>query len=692
MTQAEIAKFLITQTVITMNDIDANKCIKEESKQKIADAFHIELEPVKTYSFKAVIDSIAQAEAKRKEEAQATEKKEEKTPVEKIVQFFKLLNSLGKTKETDNLFIVREINRNFSKFSTSDILAGINEAAKQGFINNPEGIIREYHYRRSLRVLNANFEVASQQLENNQLSEADFLNRFSNFLYQNYKQFGVLMTPMEYSFSEELYDKLVDRFYERLAIDIDKKYSSIKLRGNLLAKEIFEDFENLDKYRIFAILSTLNLPSLNIDRLHYQVYCIDEGEDLLSDLNKLVNNGASTKEILELVRVRKSCSEYPKEFMYRTLEDAKKSGISLPYDEISKVLDSEEEIKESEEEPELQIDLKRMQNLDIHMWLYVSDLQEVTAQSILTKLIGFPYGYSEEDFLHYIYAIKNNILKQSMAMAYLSEKDLNDILRILRTVQEKRKQDIQEVLIKGSKQKWTTSQFVSNLKKIPNCRNEEIIIAITRMKQAGLILTKASYEEIIDAFKKKEKPNKQTQRTAPEEEITPQDKAIATLSPDGKGFEEPEEKTTMVPVDEEIIDVDYEPISTGKRHKVIAREKAKSSLDKKTVIAAILVALGAASTAVLSTAFGVNPISAAKNTVTSIMSVASRNPALAQILPATVDFVKNLAVFGLAATGTIAWLKRKKEKDKSKREAETRELLEKMLQERDEAKEGGKKR
>ncbi len=74
------------------------------------------------------------------------------------------------------------------------------------------------------------------------------------------------------------------------------------------------------------------------------------------------------------------------------------------------------------------------------------------------------------------------------------------------------------------------------------------------------------------------------------------------------------------------------------------------------------------------------------------MSVASRNPALAQILPATVDFVKNLAVFGLAATGTIAWLKRKKEKDKSKREAETRELLEKMLQERDEAKEGGKKR
>jgi len=467
--------------------------------------------------------------------------------------------------------------------------------------------------------LNANFEVASQQLENNQLSEADFLNRFSNFLYQNYKQFGVLMTPMEYSFSEELYDKLVDRFYERLAIDIDKKYSSIKLRGNLLAKEIFEDFENLDKNRIFAILSTLNLPSLNIDRLHYQVYCIDEGEDLLSDLNKLVNNGASTKEILELVRVRKSCSEYPKEFMYRTLEDAKKSGISLPYDEISKVLDSEEEIKESEEEPELQIDLKRMQNLDIHMWLYVSDLQEVTAQSILTKLIGFPYGYSEEDFLHYIYAIKNNILKQSMAMAYLSEKDLNDILRILRTVQEKRKQDIQEVLIKGSKQKWTTSQFVSNLKKIPNCRNEE-------------------------------KPNKQTQRTAPEEEITPQDKAIATLSPDGKGFEEPEEKTTMVPVDEEIIDVDYEPISTGKRHKVIAREKAKSSLDKKTVIAAILVALGAASTAVLSTAFGVNPISAAKNTVTSIMSVASRNPALAQILPATVDFVKNLAVFGLAAT------------------------------------------
>ena len=185
--QAEIAKFLITQTVITMNDIDANKCIKEESKQKIADAFHIELEPGKTYSFKAVIDSIAQAEAKRKEEAQATEKKEEKTPVEKIVQFFKLLNSLGKTKETDNLFIVREINRNFSKFSTSDILAGINEAAKQGFINNPEGIIREYHYRRSLRVLNANFEVASQQLENNQLSEADFLNRFSNFLYQNYK-------------------------------------------------------------------------------------------------------------------------------------------------------------------------------------------------------------------------------------------------------------------------------------------------------------------------------------------------------------------------------------------------------------------------------------------------------------------------------------------------------------------------
>ena len=90
--------------------------------------------------------------------------------------------------------------------------------------------------------------------------------------------------------------------------------------------------------------------------------------------------------------------------------------------------------------------------------------------------------------------------------------------------------------------------------------------------------------------------------------------------------------------------------------------------------------------------FGVSPIEAAKNTAASIGSFTAGNAFLSQIIPKTVDLVKNLSVFGVATAGTVAWLRRRKDKKKEQRKREIVEVLDEVMREREEAEKGGRTR
>lgn len=599
MTQNEITEFWRTQTILTMSDLDANKNMKPESMERIAAQCNFTIVPGKTYSFKEACDLITQAEiAKRKP---PVEEKKEESPASIIVSAFKLLNDHGKSDNVE--FVATALKTKFSKISLPDIMEGIKEATNQGLTNSGDEILTEYRFQRSLDVLSSNYEIASQKLQEKQATPEEIVKRFSNFFYQNYsqyKRFGkVHYQLLNSTLPVEVKNQIVDQFYERLAIDIEKKYSKFRISEERLAQEILKDYEDFDMERIFAILDTCNLQNVNIENVRYNAYCIEDEPRVIQDLKEMSSKKLNATDIVH--EIENFGLEYPISFVAKTLEKMQQAGLILPYDTVFAII-APEKVKP----------------------------------------------------------------KQS---------------------------EIVTVLLNASREKKNMEEIMLDLEELqPKYSNEEIVTTIQDMQRRGLLLF-VPYEDLYTALRQKEAENEEKSEAT---DLIPIGRVPATLDLDKVEFVESEPGETLSAdadiIDVDVLDADFEPISTGKRHKVVKREKAKTSIDKKAVVAAILVALGAVSTAVLSSVFNVSPLSAAKNTVTSIMSVATRNPALAQILPAVGDFVKNLSMFGMAATGTIAWLKRRNKKKTEQRKREIAEVLEEIMMEKEEAERGGKTR
>ncbi len=248
------------------------------------------------------------------------------------------------------------------------------------------------------------------------------------------------------------------------------------------------------------------------------------------------------------------------------------------------------------------------------------------------------------------------------------------------------------ILLEGSRKKLSAEEIVSRLEDFESEYPKEAILAtICQMRSKKLVLP---YDDIINGYLKTDVSTKNGEigPTIPaRDDLEPVNHETFDLSPTGQFVMAGE--AGVVPYREETIPASYfRPVSNGKRHKVLKREKAVTSSEKKAVIAALIVAAGAISTAVLTSIFGVSPIEAAKNTAASIGSFTAGNAFLSQIIPKTVDLVKNLSVFGVATAGTVAWLRRRKDKKKEQRKREIVEVLDEVMREREEAEKGGRTR
>lgn len=243
------------------------------------------------------------------------------------------------------------------------------------------------------------------------------------------------------------------------------------------------------------------------------------------------------------------------------------------------------------------------------------------------------------------------------------------------------------ILLEGSRKKLSAEEIVSRLEDFESEYPKECILAtICDLRSKKLILP---YDDIINGFLKTNVSTR-AEEVGPElpVELEPADRGIFDLSPVGEfvfggGVGEVQQQEDIIPASY------FKPVSNGKRHKVLKREKAVTSSEKKAVIAALIVAAGAISTAVLTSIFGVSPIEAAKNTAASIGSFTAGNAFLSQIIPKTVELVKNLSVVGVATAGTVAWLRRRNAKKKEQRKREIVEVLDEVMREREEAEKGG---
>ena len=181
----------------------------------------------------------------------------------------------------------------------------------------------------------------------------------------------------------------------------------------------------------------------------------------------------------------------------------------------------------------------------------------------------------------------------------------------------------------------------------------------------------------------------------PVEEIQPSVREVAHISPDGEGFTqqpslkdllmvEGKKHDAIVEAEERAEEEEKEvklpprkPHKTGKVHKIVNREEAITTLDKKALVSLCIAAAGSISTAVLVCLFKVNPAVAAKNCVDSINAFVSGSTGLQQILPPAKELVSILGTVGTTIAGTIAYLrsnsKRKKLMQEDERE-QTKEM------------------
>lgn len=254
---------------------------------------------------------------------------------------------------------------------------------------------------------------------------------------------------------------------------------------------------------------------------------------------------------------------------------------------------------------------------------------------------------------------------------------------------------VRDILFDSSRKKLSASEIVQQLENLQSEYPKECILAtICDMRNKHLVLP---YDDIINGYMKsnvvdpnaKETPEVPIHEEEPNE-LTPANRSVFELSSSGNFV--PNKAGTGLSGAETFSGNDFGPISTGKKHRILNREKAVTAHDKKAVIAALIVAAGAISTAVLTTIFGVSPVEAAKNAVASITSFAHTNTFLSQIIPSTIELVQKLSFFGLATVGTLTWLKRRKAKQKERRKQEIKEILEEVRTEDLEAEIGGRTR
>lgn len=193
--------------------------------------------------------------------------------------------------------------------------------------------------------------------------------------------------------------------------------------------------------------------------------------------------------------------------------------------------------------------------------------------------------------------------------------------------------------------------------------DSEILKTIQIMENSGLILP---YQDIYSlmAGKKLEEPSPSLEE--PEEDVDLID--ISRRRPVAKIYDpaDLEEAPSETHLEEAIV-------QPRKSYRIVKRERAMKSADRKTTISCLVFAAGAASTMVLTSVFGVNPAIAAKNCYASISAFASGSAAFAQVLPNSKDFIALLATIGTTFAGTISWLKNRKKYVALKTQAEREE-------------------
>ncbi len=352
MTEQEKQEFWKKQTLFTMSDIirasNGTILLKPDAMNRIASEYQITLAKGKIYSLREARDIILNEEIKRREHPleSANEEKEQtlSDAALKVVSYFRIVPS---SKKNNNLFLAKELNRIFPRTKPSEIIAAIKAAKEQGLIDNAEDVIKEYHNQLGLRALAVNIEKFQMNIKD----ETELVNKISGFIFNNYKHgysYGQLnFTLQKSSISSEMKEKVQARFYELLMPELVQRYQATKYRGSLLAKDILEHYGDFDMNRIFAILD-VSTNGLDIDKVRFESYRIEDEpfiRDILIDGNK---NRLPAEQIA--AQLKEVSSEYPMDFIIRTIRDMQAMHLILPYDGIIKSLNNpQKQVEETED-------------------------------------------------------------------------------------------------------------------------------------------------------------------------------------------------------------------------------------------------------------------------------------------------------------------------------------------------------
>ncbi len=342
MTEQEKQEFLKKQTLFTMSDVikasNGAILLKPEAMNRIASEYQVTLAKGKIYTLREARDLILNEEIKRREkplESIDEEVKQELSDASlKVVSYFRILPA---SKKNNTLFIAKELNRIFPRTKPSDVIVGIKAAEAQGLIANMDEVIKEYHNQLGLRALAVNIEKFQMNIKD----ETELVNKVSGFIFNNYQHgysYGQLnFTLQKSSLSSEIKEKVQNRFYELLMPELTARYQATKYRGTLLAKDILAHYGDFDMNRIFAILD-VSTKGLSIDNVRFEAYRIED-EPFIKDV--LINgskNRLSAEEIAN--QLKEVGSEYPMDFIIRTIRTMQGMRLVLPYNGIINALNN----------------------------------------------------------------------------------------------------------------------------------------------------------------------------------------------------------------------------------------------------------------------------------------------------------------------------------------------------------------
>ncbi len=370
MTEQEKAEFWKTQQLFTARDIvrAANGMIllSPTAMKKIADEYQLTLPKGKIYPLREARDLILEAETKRRNGTlEATEeksstiqkpdtevtKKEIPDATLKVVSYFRIVPA---SKKNDKMFLAHELNRLFSRTKPSEVVLGIDMAEEQGLITNAEELKKEYHNQLGLRAFAVNLEKFNESLKD----EKELVSKLSGFMFNNYKhgyQYGQLQLALQKSsLSDEVKKGIIDRFYELLIPELEARYKNTKFRGSLLAKDILSHYDSFDMNRIYAILE-ISTEGLNIPLVRFESYRLEDEKFIKDILLEGSRKRLSAEDIA--VNLKEFNSEYPMDFIIKTVRSMQSMGLVLPYDAIVNILANRQVKKDAAEEIEESVEL-----------------------------------------------------------------------------------------------------------------------------------------------------------------------------------------------------------------------------------------------------------------------------------------------------------------------------------------------